>query len=163
MSNYQNRSDRIFNDMEAGKISRVEFYSKYNELYLEIPDDLRKSLKRRMDFKKNNRGRCLGQFALDIYDSTKREKLLVLAWGEMVLETRQLKSLVIRNSGADNTGRLLIDSNNGKPDYEIEYEAFHRLPGLGKYRKRSLEVKFTGQLKKLTYKVKAPLLTGLYR
>lgn len=148
MNIYQRRSDEIFRNLEAGKISRREFYNRYNELYATIPEEKRKGLKRRMDCQRGKKGRCLGQFALDIYDTTKREKVLVQAWGQMVLECRLFLSLTIRNTGVENSGRLLIDSNNGKPDYEIEYQTHHS----PLVRHRGLEVKFTGQLKKLTYK-----------
>jgi hypothetical protein len=154
MSKYQFLSDQIFNDLESGKITRQDFYNSYNNLYASMPDELRNKIKRRMDWGPGRKGRCMGQFALTIYDNTHREKLLIEAWGEMMLTAKNFKSLVIRNTGADNTGRVLIEGSTDKPDYEIEYTTHLVTPGLGKKRKRSLEVKFTGQSHKLTYKVK---------
>ncbi len=147
---YQQLSDDIFNRFELGKITRRQFYNEYNELYGFIPEKQRSNLKRRMDFSRGQKGRCLGQFALDIYDTTKRETMLVKAWLQLVMDTGRLKDVSLTSSGVDNSGRLLIDSRDGKPDYTITYTgiATHRS------RTRGLEIKFTGQLKKLTYKVR---------
>jgi hypothetical protein len=174
---YQAASDLIFEDLEAGRITRREFYNRYNDLFDKIPEKQRLNLKRRMDFGRGREGRCLGQFALTIYDNTKREKLLVDSWLDYLMRDAMVKQLgifkcgeyklaAVHCSGVDNSGKLLIDSRNGKPDYTLEYLAYepsyenrHTLkpgefPEL-KILKKGLEVKFTGHahLNKLTYKV----------
>jgi hypothetical protein len=78
----------------------------------------------------------------------------------------EYKLVSMIESGVDNSGKLLIDSRSGKPDYTLEYHAHepsyenrHSLkPGEWpeiKILNRGLEVKFTGHahLNKLTYKV----------
>lgn len=150
---YQTLSDEIFYDLEAGRITRREFYDRYNELFDKIPEDAKKNLKRRMDFGFGRQGRTLGQFALSLYDNTKREALLVYSWAEMINITMKT-GVTLSNLGVENSGRLLINSRDGKPDYLMEVNKTGCIGNKEHYTKRPLEVKFTGQLKKLTYKVK---------
>lgn len=131
-----------------------------------------------MDFRgvggRGQSGRCLGQFALTIYDNTKREKLLMESWFEMVSKLVKPIGFTHKNyklasfvaTGVDNSGKLLIDSKSGKADYTLVYHRYVKKkqvspdpetrlvdwPELEEIR-RGLEVKFTGQFKKLTYKV----------
>jgi hypothetical protein len=138
----QDKCDILFSMLEKNKISRRKYVDEINLLYCEIPAPRLSSINRRRD------RRSLGEFALQVYDNTKREKFLVAEWCNQWPD----RLYVIEDHGISNDGRLIIDTSANKTvsDYVLKNGA----------EVVRLELKFCPCQWKLTYK-KADLLAYL--
>ncbi len=147
--NFNDRSKYIYLCFTEGKISRQEFCDAYDALFSLVDSKDRKNLENRLDTTKNQKGRSLGKFALQIYDSTLREKRLIDSWVSMLLENEYFEEIYIQDNGVDNSGLVLLNVKNSKPDYILYTKGGELLPD-GSH---TIEVKFAPGFNKLTYKV----------
>lgn len=139
------KSESLYQRLVSGEISRGEFFDGYNNLYKEIEGADKRGLDRRLD------NRTLGAFALMIYDSTRREKILIDLWRDMTLKIGLFSKFEIKNHGVDNSGKVFIKNTKaarGNADYIINVDGDSIPPG-----EYPLEVKFSPTLKKMTFKV----------
>lgn len=129
------RSRELYDLLESSNISRRAYRDAFDDLYCVVPAQFRRVLDRRKD------RRSLGEFALEIYDTTLREKKLINEWNE-----RNEYGLKIEKFGSDDSGVVIFDPRNisSKADYVV---------AIGDQRYK-LEIKFCPTLAKLTYKVK---------
>ena len=131
----QHKFDEVFARLKHHQIGRPEFVDCINQLHAQIRDpQIRANLDRRRDH------RSLGEFALMIYDNTRREHFLIERWVQTFAPHYR-----ILHQGLDQSGRLVLQPPPGRsqPDY--------RLHGQGET--LSLELKFAPSLKYLTWKV----------
>jgi hypothetical protein len=121
--------------LASGLISRDAYREAFDALYDEVPQRFRRAIDGRRD------RRSLGEFALDIYDTTRRERELIADWNE-----RNHLLFRVECLGSDDAGIVVFDPRNlsSNADYRVSC-------GGSSYK---LEVKFCPTLAKLTYKVK---------
>lgn len=120
--------------LKSGEWTREKYVEQINYLWCGIHPEDRKSLQRRKD------RRTLGEFALQVYDSSMREKFLITEW----LKILGREDVRIEDYGIANDGRIIMDPDGeqGKPDYRIISDK-----GVFKF-----EVKFCPTAAKLTFK-----------
>lgn len=140
MNNYwvkQRDFDSLYYEFTASQtpLTRVGYVKQINALWNAIDPKHRPSLQRRKD------KRSLGEFALQVYDCTIREKFLLTEW----LKSLGREGVKVEDYGVANDGRLILDENSdrGRPDYRLT-----SVKGTWK-----LEVKFCPVQYKLTFKV----------
>jgi hypothetical protein len=149
MINFDEKSKYIYTCLTTGKITRQEFCEAYDSLFSLVDSKDKKNLENRLDKTKNQQGRTLGKFALQIYDATFREKLLINSWVTMLLEDGHFEEVYIQDNGVDNSGVVLLNVNNSKPDYILYTKGGTVIPD-GSHK---VELKFAPGFNKLTYKV----------
>lgn len=139
----------LFTAHATGEITRLEYHDLFNKmeknLHHSCTDRELQNVMKRMDW------RTLGEFALTIYDNTKREKLLAETWVDMCQAQGLFESAVLQDNGMANNGRIMfaLKSINHEPDFKITIiDSDFEIPtGLNK-----LEVKYCPSDKFLTYK-----------
>jgi hypothetical protein len=132
----QQKADKAYDDLAHGRISRWDYVHVINDLYYEIPLHLKQSINNRRDY------RSLGEFALVIFDNTRRETFLIKEWLKLV----EPWGLTPSDRGIANDGRLVIDTRgqSGRVDYILRGKSG---------RTYNLELKFAPSSRFLTYKV----------
>ena len=98
--------------------------------------------------------RTLGEFALTIYDNTKREKILTDSWLEMCQQSGLLGEVTLKDNGMSNNGLIIFALKwvTHEPDFEatVKDSSIPELPnGIHK-----LEIKYCPTNRFLTYKAK---------
>jgi len=144
-------SSWLFIAYKANHISRREYHDLFNELEKNLHhfcnDRELNNVVKRMDW------RTLGEFALMIYDNTRREKILAEAWVEMCKKQNLLTAAVLRDNGMANNGQLVfgLSGVNHEPDYKIGLEGSNFEIPSGTHK---LEIKYSPSSIFLTYKAK---------
>jgi hypothetical protein len=128
-------SRELHSHLASGVISRDEYKEAFDSLYDQVPQRFLRAIDGRKD------RRSLGEFALELYDATLREKTLISQWNE-----RNNLKLTIECLGSDDAGVVIFDPKN------LSSQADYRVTCGGSSYK--LEIKFCPTLAKLTYKVK---------
>jgi hypothetical protein len=138
-------SEEIFNTFLRGEIDRWGYYDAFNNLYDIMPDKDKAHLKRRLD------NRCLGEFALSIFDYSFRESLLVKLWRKACLKKGLFTKFEYEDHGIENNGRVVIEADKGgkrgNADFIVDLDG----PILSVYRQK-LEIKYNPAKSKNSYK-----------
>jgi hypothetical protein len=141
----------LFTAYKLNEISRREYHDLFSELEKNLHhflDDCElNNVLKRMDW------RTLGEFALMVYDNTRRERLLVDAWVEMCKAKGLFSNAVLCDNGMANDGVVMFSLKfvNHEPDFVITLQdSSIEIPdGVNK-----LEVKYCPSSRFLTYKAK---------
>lgn len=136
----QEQFDELFNLLENNKITRQEYVDRLNKLAPDVPSQYKRSVDRRRD------SRTLGEFALQVYDNTKREKFLIEQWCGQWPD----KEYGIIDHGIANNGCLILDTSKCKS--VSDYKLYVWKGGNHGYESSLLEIKFCPCQWKLTYK-----------
>jgi hypothetical protein len=132
-------SGEIYDGFMGNLLNRSEFVKAYDDLYEEIPPNARSHLARRKD------KRTLGEFALSIWDNSRREKILIELWAESCKKKGIFNQFEFSANGVDNSGRLYIGyrRNASNSDFIVTIDD----------KTGPLEVKFNPSKVKNTFKL----------
>jgi len=140
----------LFTAYIQNHISRREYHDLFNELEKNLHHfcDTRElsNIMKRMDW------RTLGEFALTIYDNTKREKILAESWVDICTKKHLFEQATLEDNGMSNNGIVMFGLRgvNHEPDFKITV-IDSNLPDLPTGVNK-LEVKYCPSSAFLTYK-----------
>lgn len=138
-----------FSNSAKGIADRTAFYTEMESIYEKMPDEIKQKFAWRMD-RFVGVGRSFGSFALSIYDSTRRERLLVEAWTKEIKDCGNYAIMEFKDAGSDNSGKIYIQApKRCGADYSIQCLG----SGFLETGIHFIELKYAPTSKKLTYKV----------
>jgi hypothetical protein len=115
-------SKKCFDALLGKKITKMNYLELFNfayDNYFNKPGILDSNERGSMNGRKDHRK--LGEFALEIYDSTNRERMLMDGWGYMLKKKGLVESIEIIDNGMANDGMMLFskDRLSKKADFRV--------------------------------------------
>lgn len=144
MINYMNINEQsleLYKQLESNQITEEQYVEAFNKLGKKC-----ESANYRRD------KRSLGDYALHIYKSHKKERELVDQWRQKLLDSGTYDAIIIEDGGMDNTGCMTFDSKKINNDADFYFTGKNGNGPIPNNIRVPLEVKIDPVIKKATYK-----------